>query len=214
MVQTLTSLRHFGLLVAFIALPSVSLAHRLDEYLQATLVSIAPNEVRLHINLTPGVAVAQRVLARIDRNRDNLISTNEVTAYGEALKRDLIVQLDQHNVGLKLAVVNFPMLAELRTGWGIIQMEFSAVIGPLTPGAHQLNLKNRHLPALSVYLLNAAQPQSTSVRIVRQKRNKNQSSGEIEFYIEPRKARLKSPSALNFAETNLFFAVQNPQTLI
>ena len=54
MVQTLTSLRHFGLLVAFIALPSVSLAHRLDEYLQATLATIEPGQVRLQIDLTPG----------------------------------------------------------------------------------------------------------------------------------------------------------------
>ena len=48
-------------------------------------------------------------------------------------------------------------------------------------GAHRLTLENRHLPALSVYLFNAAQPQSSSIQITRQKRNEIQSAGEIEF---------------------------------
>jgi hypothetical protein len=162
---------------------STALAHRLDEYLQATLVTIDPGEIRFQINLTPGVEVADEVLQQMDRDHDGVISTNEASAYCEVLKRDLSVQLDGHKIDFKLTASNFPALAELRTGWGIMQMEFSAPIGPLAPGAHKLSFENRHLPRLSVYLFNAAQPKSASVRIVTQKRNQNQSTGEIEFAV-------------------------------
>jgi len=176
-------LRRLGLLLGLVALPSTGLAHRLDEYLQATLVTIEPSAVRLQINLTPGVAVAEKVLARIDRDHDGVISINEAAAYAELLRRDLILELDQRQVALNVTASKFPQPTELRTGWGIIQMEFSATIGPLSAGAHKLTLKNRHLRALSVYLLNAAEPRSSLVQITKQTRNKDQSTGEIEFAI-------------------------------
>jgi hypothetical protein len=177
-------LRYLALLLVFLGFPRTVLAHRLDEYLQATLVAIEPEGLRLEINLTPGVAVADQVLALIDRDRDGGISTNEAAAYAQLLKRDLIVQLDQHNVGLKLTAFNFPAPAELRTGSGIIQMEFSVMTGSLPAGAHRLTILNRHLPTLSVYLINAALPRSRSVQISGQKRNENQSLGEIEFKLD------------------------------
>jgi len=167
-----------------VVLPSITLAHRLDEYLQATLVVIEPEEIRLQINLTPGVAVADQVLGLIDRNRDGMISTNEAAAYCELLKHDLLAQLDHQKLALKLTSSNFPVAKELRTGWGVMQVEFSANIGVLAPGPHSFTLKNRHLPASSVYLLNAAQPKSGMVRITNQKRNETQSTGEIEFTFE------------------------------
>ena len=182
MIKTLRCLA--VLLLGLFALPSTSLAHRLDEYLQATIVTIEPGEVRLQINLTPGVAVAEQVLFLIDHDHDGVISTNEATAYAKLLMRDLILWLDQRKLELKLTSSNLPAPTELRTGEGIIQIEFSATIGPLPSGAHKLILKNRHLPSLSVYLFNAAQPRSDSVHVTRQKRNDSQSTGEIEFTID------------------------------
>jgi hypothetical protein len=167
------------------AVPSMVFAHRLDEYLQATLVVIEPDRVRLQINLTPGVAVAEQVLAQIDRNRDGAISTNEAAAYCELLKRDFTVRLDQQDVKLTLIACYFPGPAELRTGLGFIQMEFSGSPGRLAAGAHTLTIENRHLASLSVYLVNAAQPASTGLQITRQIRNENQSLSEIQFRIQP-----------------------------
>ncbi|MGO8698658.1 MAG: hypothetical protein ACLQVY_13175 [Limisphaerales bacterium] len=186
MVEAVTvTIRHLSLLLALLALPPAGFAHRLDEYLQATLVAIEPGEIRLEINLTPGVAVAEQVLALIDRDRDDVISTNEAAAYAQLVKRDLLVRLDGRDAELKLAALNFPDPADLRTGWGIIQMEYSITTGVLAVGPHKLTFENRHLPAVSVYLLNAAQPKSALVQITRQKRNENQSTGEIEFDFHP-----------------------------
>ena len=151
-------------MLALLAVPSVACAHRLDEYLQATLVAIEPGAIRLQMNLTPGIQVLDQVLARIDTDRDGAISEKEAGAYAESLKRDLVVRLDQRALELKLTAINLPEPDELRGGEGIMQLEFSATPNRLRAGAHSLTIENRHLPAVSVYLLNAAKPGTGSVR--------------------------------------------------
>lgn len=156
----------------------------MDEYLQATLVTIDPGAIRLNINLTPGADVAEPVLEAIDLDRDNAISPTEAAAYTELLKRDQSVRLDDHTLELKLTASHLPDPATLRGGSGIIQLELSAVVPrSLAAGTHRLTLENRHGPTASTYLINAARPSSNSVQIIRQIRNKNQSKGEIEFTI-------------------------------
>jgi len=186
MVEAVTSaLCRLPLLLVLLAVPSAVFAHRDDQYLQATLVAIEPSGVRLQINLTSGVAVADQVIALIDRDRDGAISKNEAAAYAESLKRDLTLRLDGRKLELKLTESEFVTPEELRTGSGIIQMEFSAAPGKLAAGAHRLTLDNRHLTTISVYLINAVRPRFGSIQITRQKRNDNQSLGEIEFSFHP-----------------------------
>jgi hypothetical protein len=171
------------LFVLTFALPQGAFAHRLDEYLQAALVAIHPGEIRLQINLTPGVAVADKVLELIDRDSDGVISTNEVQAYAELFNRDLTVRLDHREIKLNLASSYFPTPDELRTGWGFIQLEFRAPSGALPAGRHKITIENRHLQNLSVYLINATLPKSGSIQILSQNRNLTQSNGVIEFNV-------------------------------
>ena len=186
MVEAVTRrLYRLALLLALLALPSAVFAHRDDQYLQATLVAIEPSGVRLQINLTPGVAVAEQVIARIDRDRDGAISENEAVAYAKSLQSDLTLRMDGRKLDLQLTASEFVPPEELRTGAGIIRMEFSVSSGPLVTGPHKLTLENRHLTAISVFLINAAQPKFATVQITRQKRNQNQSAGEIEFTFHP-----------------------------
>lgn len=189
------ALCRLAILLALLALPSAVGAHREDEYLQATLVAIEPGGVRLHINLTPGIAVAEQVIARIDRDRDGAISEREAAAYAESLKRDLALRVDGRTLELKLAGSDFVAPEELRTGSGIVQLEFAAVFGRLAGGSHSLALENRHLSKISVYLLNAARPKCAAIRITRQKRNRNQSSGEIDFSFQPLPSRMPASGA-------------------
>jgi nickel/cobalt transporter (NicO) family protein len=186
MVEAVTTrLRCLPLLLALVAFPSAVFAHRDDQYLQATLVAIEPDGVRLQINLTPGVAVAEQVIALIDRDRDGAISKNEAAAYAESLRRDLTLGVDGRKLELKLTASELVPPAELRTGSGTIQMEFSASFGALAAGPHRLTLENRHSTRISVYLINAARPRFATVEIIKQKRNDNQSAGEIEFTFHP-----------------------------
>jgi hypothetical protein len=173
------------LLFLFLVSPCSVFAHRLDEYLQATLVVIEPSRVRLQMNLTPGVAVAEGVLAQIDIDHDGVISTNEAAAYSELLNRDLTVRIDQRNLELKTINSYFPGLDELRSGWGFIQIEFVATLHPLSRGAHKLTIENRHFSNLSVYLLNATRPASSSIQIGAQVRNQSQSTAQIQFTFQP-----------------------------
>ncbi len=159
--------------------------HRLDEYLQATLVSIEPDAIRLMINLTPGVEVADGVLGRIDWNRDGAISASEEATYAELLRRDLELRLDGQTLAVELVAARFPPPAELRSGEGIIALELVATRPVLTTGRHVLAIENRHFPAIGVYLLNAVRPTSRSVAIAAQTRNDAQSVGAIEFTIAP-----------------------------
>jgi len=192
MVEVLIrSLLCLARLLALLALPSAACAHRLDEYLQATIVAIEADSIRLRINLTPGVDVADRVLTRIDRDHDGAISTNEGAGYAELLRRDLTVRVDGRKLKLKLTASEFPTPDELRIGLGIIQIEFSAAPEPFVTGTHKFTMENRHLPSLSVYLINAALPKSSTIQITRQKRNENQAEGEIEFSFSPTSGRGK-----------------------
>jgi hypothetical protein len=169
------------IIVALATIPPAAYGHVLDEYLQATLVAIEPGDIRLKINLTPGIEIAEKVLNQIDHNGNGAISSDESAAYAEMLKRDLTVRLDGRDTQLRLTASNIPELAELRTGHGIIQMEFSITPCSFSGGNHRLTLENRHFDSLGVYLFNAARSQSASIRIARQNRNANQSRGEIEF---------------------------------
>lgn len=172
--------------VAFAAIQPMVGAHRLDEYLQATLVEIEPENIRLAINLTPGVEVAEKVLAELDRNRDGAISKKEAAAYSRLLKGQLELRLDGRKVRLKLTGSAIPALSELRAGEGVIQMEFDGRHRALAAGNHKVTFENRHLASLSVYLFNAARTKSDAIEITDQKRNDNQSSGEIDFKVSGR----------------------------
>lgn len=194
MVEAVTrTLCRLPLLLALLALPSNVFAHRDDQYLQATIVAIEPDGVRLQINMTPGIAVAEQVIALIDS--DGAISRNEAPAYAELLKRDLTLRIDGRNLESKLTASEFVPPAELRTGSGIIQVEFAAIFGPLAAGPHRLTFENRHLTKMSVYLINAAKPKFTAVRITSQKRNQNQSAGEIEFTLYPFRPKIAESDA-------------------
>jgi hypothetical protein len=61
-----------GLSLAFAVTAS---AHRIDEYLQAARLAIAPDRVTLEMDLTPGVDVAPLIFALINTNHDGSIAS-------------------------------------------------------------------------------------------------------------------------------------------
>jgi len=64
--------------VSFIGLSSAlggtASAHRIDEYLQAARLAIAPNRITLEMDITPGVDVEPLIFALINTNQDVLLS--------------------------------------------------------------------------------------------------------------------------------------------
>ena len=159
------------------------MAHRLDEYLQATRVLVSTNSVELSFELTPGVAVANQVLAVIDKNHDGQISSVEQERYGEQLLKDLQLRVDEKASTLRLLDVSFPSVLEMQSGIGVIRLKATVLSGSLAEGKHSLCLTNAHLPQISVYLVNALSPKIPEVQIAKQARDELQKDYRLDFEI-------------------------------
>jgi hydrogenase/urease accessory protein HupE len=166
------------LLALGVSAPAV--AHRLNEYLQATTIAVAPDGVTVQVRLTPGVDVAASIIAGIDADRDGALSSVETQAYAEDLVRDLSLAIDGRPVTLGLQSWSLASLPQMASGQGesIVTMAASFSGGE---GPHELTLDNWHQRRLAAYLVNALQPESASVRIGAQRRNYDQSRYVMSF---------------------------------
>jgi len=160
-------------------------AHRLDEYLQAVRVAVATHRVDLSLELTPGVAIASKLLPRIDKDQDGQISSEERDAYARRVLKDLRVALDKKTLTLRLVDASFPELREVREGLGVVRIQATASVSPLASGRHTLKLTNKHLPSLSVYQVNALVPRDDAIQILGQSRDKHQKRYRLNFGVKP-----------------------------
>ena len=108
-------------------------AHRLDEYLQASRISIESGRIVVEITLTPGAAVADGVIAKIDRDEDGEFSLKETGVYAGDVVRSLSLQVDGVEQPLGLERYRFPSPAEMREGLGSIR-SYAAAKPPLVAG--------------------------------------------------------------------------------
>jgi hypothetical protein len=170
---------------SLLSLAAPACAHRLDEYLQATLITLERDRVQALVRLIPGVAVSSAVLAAIDTNADGVVSETERRAYAERVLGDLSLREDGHPLTPKLVSVHFPDIAELRQGTGEIQIEFSADLPRSNNASRTLTFENHHQSPISVYLANCLVPRDKDIRIVAQRRNPSQSFYKIDYSQEP-----------------------------
>jgi hypothetical protein len=168
-------------------------AHRRDEYLQAARLAIEPGGVQLDLDLTPGIALADGIIADIDRNRDGSLSPDEQQAYATQVVNALTLAADGAPVRAQLTASNFPEVDAMRRGEGSIRIQVAGTLPRLSAGSHQLLFRNRHHPDRSVYLANALVPQSYRVSITGQRRDEVQSEITIDYIL--RAAPLRSTAA-------------------
>ncbi len=133
------------LLLSALAAP----AHRLDEYLQATLLNPTTEGIDVEIQFTPGVAVLPLVLAAIDRDHDGSISADEQREYAAVVVRDVELRVDGAVAPLSVVEAIFPDVATMRDGLGTIRLKLHS-----SRTGHGLRFENRHLPRISAYLVN------------------------------------------------------------
>lgn len=170
-------------LVALFALAVPALAHRLDEYLQATRIAVARDRIELHLDLTPGVAIFPKLLPLIDPDGNGRISRRERDAYAQQVLREIHLEVDHRPVSLGLKSVSFPPRADMEGGEGVIQLTAVARFPKLKAGSHEIQFRNDHLPAISVFLVNALVPKEKSVSITRQERDELQRDYRLELEI-------------------------------
>ena len=167
--------------------PSRADAHRLDDYLQATRVAVDVDRVRLEIDLSPGVDVADGIIGAIDSDHDGRVDNNEAQSYAAAVLRAVTVSLDGRPVSLRLDTRSFPAVNDMRQGVGTIRLTASASV-PVMTGSHHLALANAWMPAISVYLVNALVPTDPRITLDEQHRDPFQRTYTLDYDVAGRRA--------------------------
>lgn len=162
---------------------TTTVAHRLDEYLQATTLSLESDRVTLQLRLIPGVAVAAKVLRAIDTNGDGIITDVEKEHYENRVRHDLLLTLNGKILTLRLVTASFPLVGEISQGMGGMLLAFEGRIPP-DRSDFRLRFENQHQPTLSVYLVNCLLPENSAIHIVDQSRNYKQSVYELAFALD------------------------------
>ena len=158
-----------------------ALAHRIDEYLQATLLTVGQAKIEASMRMIPGVIVAPGIIQAIDSDHDGAFSDAEELAYARRVLSEISITVDGQAVTPSLTAWSIPQPAALRDGLGEIHLEYSVALPPSGNSDRTFTLINRHFVEHSVYLVNVVVPGDSGTRIVSQVRNAQQSSYELDF---------------------------------
>jgi hypothetical protein len=158
-------------------------AHRRDEYLQAARLAVMPDEVRVELDLTPGIAIADAVISRLDRDRNGAFSATEWQDYVSSLTGAMMLDVDGRPLHMQVDRSAFPTREALAGGEGTIRIEMRASMPMLPGGSHHVRFRNDNSRESTVYLANALVPESESVTITAQRRNTSQSELTIDFIL-------------------------------
>jgi len=159
---------------------SPAFAHRLDEYLQAAILSVEKHRVEAQLMLTPGVAVFPGLIAEIDSNSDGVISEAEQRDYAGRVLRDVSMAIDGHPLTPHLLSMQFPAIEEMKDGRGEIRIEFEAGLPAGGPN-RKLTFENHHESRIAAYQVNCLVPGDHDIRILAQNRNYSQSFYQLDF---------------------------------
>lgn len=158
-------------------------AHTLDEYVQATLVSVERDQILASVRLKPGVEVFPELFRVIDTDSDGELSREEEAKYLQRVIADLAFSIDGVRLEPRMLWGRFPPTDDMKEGRGEILIEIAAPVSPRS-GSHKLVIENRHQPRISAYLANSLVPRDPAIRIVAQNRSDDQSTYELQ-YVQP-----------------------------
>jgi len=138
------------------------------------------------MNLTPGAAVADNVIAAIDHDHNGTISSAEGATYARLVVTSLSLNVDGQNRALALDGFSIPTLTDMRNGEGIIRLKASAKMPQASKGAHRLAFANTHRSDIGVYLINALIPTDDRIRITGQSRDTLQNEFKMDYKVNNR----------------------------
>ena len=170
----------FAAAACVLLLVETASAHRIDEYLQATILTLEANRVHASMRLIPGILISSSVIAAIDTDGNGDFSESEERAYAQRVLSDLSITIDGNSVQPTLVSWSFPQPGQMHDGLGEIHIEYTAEL-PSCGLNRTLILANNHLSRASVYLMNVETPQDLNLRVLAQKRNEQQSLYEVDY---------------------------------
>ncbi|HEX4999373.1 MAG TPA: hypothetical protein VFY29_14190 [Terriglobia bacterium] len=180
-------------------------AHRLDEYLQATRISIERDQIVAEMSLTPGEAVAAAVIAEMDADRDGRISEAEGREYMERIVAQLRLEVDGKRKPFALEKYRVPPPEDMRAGEGVIRLRAVAMVERFT-GRRHLRYGNSYRSDIGAYLVNALLPADEGIRITGQSRDMWQREFDLDYTVSPDDRHL-SAAAIGPALAALALAV-------
>ena len=158
-------------------------AHTLDEYVQATLVSVERNQILATVRLKPGVEVFPEVFRAVDTDSDGDLSKKEQATYLQRVIADIAFSVDGARLEPRMLWGRWSPMDDMKEGRGEILIELAAPVSSRS-GPRKLVIENRHQPRISAYLANSLVPRDPAIRIVAQNRSDNQSVYELQ-YLQP-----------------------------
>ena len=188
--------RLLGFAIAMLSVATPSVAHRLNEYLQATTIGLEGERLSVQLRLTPGVDIVRNVIADIDVDADGVLSEPECQAYAERVRLDVRLSVDNRSQPLRLVSSAFEPIDRMLSGQGEIVLLFDAD-KPRGAGPHTVSFVNHHWPAAAAYLVNVLQPGGGGVHIDGQHRTYDQSEYRVDFRLDSRSsaASLERPAS-------------------
>ena len=155
-------------------------AHRLDEYLQATTITLGSERIQVEMRLVPGVEVFPLVFAQIDRDADGVASEAEQQTYAKTVLSDVSFTADGTPIPLRLASWQFPAKELLQSWRGEIRLRLEAPVYGKAPN-RKLTFENHHQSSISSYLVNGLVPQEPGIKVTSQQRSYDQSFYQLEY---------------------------------
>jgi hypothetical protein len=133
---------------AVLLVPAAAGAHPLDEVVQGSYLTLAPGQVRLELDISPGPIVADGVLRLLDANGDRTVTADEARAFGQAVLRSSTLTLDGKPATWRLERVAAPTYDNVRLGADTIKI-YAVAARTDRAGPHLLTFDNRYAPAKS-----------------------------------------------------------------
>ena len=181
-----------ALATALVAGAGVLSAHRVDEFLQAARIDLRDDAVAIDLALTPGVEIADSIVATIDRDHNGVITADEQAHYAKNILGGVTARLDGERLSLRVKEASFPHVDDLRSGTGTIRVQLGASHAALSNGQHQLFFSNHYHAGQSVYLANALVPVSSRVSVLSQQRTTDQRELTIDYAVGTAQTRYAS----------------------
>ena len=134
------------LLLALI--PAGATAHPEHEVVQNAYLTLAPDQVRLQLDLSPGPQVAAAFARPLDANGNKRISQAEARAFAQIVLRQSTLVFDGAPANLTLESVTSPSYRALTSGAATLKI-YAVARRTDRPGSHVLTYENRYAPAES-----------------------------------------------------------------
>ena len=141
----------FILILLWLLTPQHISAHPADEFFHNHTIKLYPDQVEIIWELTPGPLLAEAIWYEADLNRDDHVSFQEATDWGDYVINFFQITINQDELDLNVNAVEWPEnKLSFYSGSESIRIELSAPWHLGFSDSHTIHFANSYVPANSV----------------------------------------------------------------